>query len=797
MDKYDVIRQIGKGAFGKAFLVKDKGHSTQVVIKEIKTAKMRQKEKEASFKEVTLLEKMKHPNIVTFVDSFEERQNLYIVMEYCDGGDLMQRVNMQHGVRFDEEQILDWFVQICLGLKHIHDRKVLHRDIKAQNIFLCNNGNTAKLGDFGIARMLNNTMELAHTCIGTPYYLSPEICENRPYNNKTDIWSLGCVLYELSTLCHPFEGNNLHQLVVKICRGHYAPIHPGYTYDMKILLAQLFKVNSRDRPSINSILKKRFLEKRIGRYLSPELLKEEFSHTVIHRRKAPSPRAAKAVPRPALKMQRAKCEVKDPVRQRVNKKLVPARCGWKPLGVVNKPNVKQLDNRSPVKPRSPQVDGRYGHYHGYLDYLERGNKDHLASPAPQFNHLIEDYRQRANHDPVQWHRAAHEEYIQRKLEAQQYKMKVEKQLGIRPASSDPAAHRVWYPDSPAGHQLERQGQRKGADDEEYRQQLKEIRQQYQCEVKEIKGKMDEKENQTGISSETYHVDRAAPRDGAADPQESSRGKGPVQVTEKDLKHHHPSENGQIDHKHKRGIKFEIRLDGELLCDDSQQKELDTFNKRLTHEEGNNLKQKKWQFIEAGGFLEDLANKTLEVTSSQMEATSAADQVVVMEADGSTNRNQWERKAPDTLLNALVAAQLSSVCLTTSALQLGGLSTPVRPTEEKVDSESGPASDVEVDTQRLEPRSDDDDTNFEESEDELTEQLVESLQELIIQPEEADYSDGKGTTQGAHDECREESEGQAEMLNFSAESMPEKCCDQKNESATDSVEAFTEQIATTS
>uniref|UniRef100_A0A4W3JP67 non-specific serine/threonine protein kinase n=1 Tax=Callorhinchus milii TaxID=7868 RepID=A0A4W3JP67_CALMI len=114
-------------------------------------------------------------------------------------------------------------------------------------------------------------MELAHTCIGTPYYLSPEICENRPYNNKTDIWSLGCVLYELSTLNHPFEGKSLRHLVVKICRGHFAPINPRYSYDLRMLVAQLFKVNSRDRPSINSILKKNFLEKRIGRHLSPEV----------------------------------------------------------------------------------------------------------------------------------------------------------------------------------------------------------------------------------------------------------------------------------------------------------------------------------------------------------------------------------------------------------------------------------------------------------------------------------------------------------------------------------------------
>ncbi|PIO25673.1 hypothetical protein AB205_0121000, partial [Aquarana catesbeiana] len=205
MDNYEIIRMIGEGAFGKAFLAKGKKDNIQSVIKEINLSKMSPKEKEASQKEVTLLSKMNHPNIVTLFTSFKEKNSLYIVMEYCDCGDLAKRINKQRGVHFDEDQILSWFVQISLGLKHIHDRKVLHRDIKAQNIFLASNGTTAKLGDFGIARMLNNTMELARTCVGTPYYLSPELCENRPYNNKTDIWSLGCVLYELCTLKHPTQ----------------------------------------------------------------------------------------------------------------------------------------------------------------------------------------------------------------------------------------------------------------------------------------------------------------------------------------------------------------------------------------------------------------------------------------------------------------------------------------------------------------------------------------------------------------------------------------------------------------
>uniref|UniRef100_A0A8B9F167 non-specific serine/threonine protein kinase n=1 Tax=Amazona collaria TaxID=241587 RepID=A0A8B9F167_9PSIT len=276
MDKYEIIKKIGEGSFGKIFLAKGKVDNEQCVIKEIDLTKVKQQPRD----EVILLAKMKHANIVTFYASLQEGNKLYIVMEYCDGGDLMMRINMQHGVLFDEDQILSWFVQISLGLKHIHDKKILHRDVKAQNVFLSNNGKVAKLGDFGIARQLNSTMEFAHTCVGTPYYLSPEICENQPYNNKTDIWSLGCVLYELCALKHPFEGNSLHQLVLKICRGRFHPVSPNYSYDLRILISQLFKVSPRDRPSINSILRKPFLQKLILRYLPPEVSAlQEQKHT--------------------------------------------------------------------------------------------------------------------------------------------------------------------------------------------------------------------------------------------------------------------------------------------------------------------------------------------------------------------------------------------------------------------------------------------------------------------------------------------------------------------------------------
>lgn len=275
MEKYIRVQKIGEGSFGKAILVRSTEDGRQYVIKEINISRMSNKEREESRREVAVLANMRHPNIVQYRESFEENGSLYIVMDYCEGGDLFKRINAQKGVLFQEDQILDWFVQICLALKHVHDRKILHRDIKSQNIFLTRDG-TIQLGDFGIARVLNSTVELARTCIGTPYYLSPEICENKPYNNKSDIWALGCVLYEMCTLKHAFEAGNMKNLVLKIISGSFPPVSLHYSYDLRSLLSQLFKRNPRDRPSVNSILEKGFIAKRIEKFLSPQLIAEEF-----------------------------------------------------------------------------------------------------------------------------------------------------------------------------------------------------------------------------------------------------------------------------------------------------------------------------------------------------------------------------------------------------------------------------------------------------------------------------------------------------------------------------------------
>ena len=144
-----------------------------------------------------------------------EGKRLNIVLDYADGGDLSDYIakTKRNRRKISEHVVLKWFVQLCSALKYIHGRKILHRDLKTQNIFLATVSNekdfSVKLGDFGIAKILQSTSECANTIIGTPYYLSPELCEDRPYNEKSDVWALGCVLYEMCTLNHAFDGKAL------------------------------------------------------------------------------------------------------------------------------------------------------------------------------------------------------------------------------------------------------------------------------------------------------------------------------------------------------------------------------------------------------------------------------------------------------------------------------------------------------------------------------------------------------------------------------------------------------------
>ena len=281
---YKIINFLGEGSFGRAYLAQCDNDNNKYVIKQITLEGMDDEEKRETFNEAKILKKLDHPNIIKFKEVFLQRQPkpaLNIVTEYADGGDLGQKIEKQKKVKvpLSEAQILDYITQICLALQHIHKKKIIHRDLKSGNIFLMKSG-IVKVGDFGIAKGLQSTWEKAKTFVGTPYFLSPEIINNQPYDNKSDIWALGVLLYELMTFQMPFNAVSLPMLSIKINRGVYKAPPSTYSSDIRNLLKKCLTVNPDKRPSIDEILKLPLIKNRINNFLK-EVQYDQDLHTTI------------------------------------------------------------------------------------------------------------------------------------------------------------------------------------------------------------------------------------------------------------------------------------------------------------------------------------------------------------------------------------------------------------------------------------------------------------------------------------------------------------------------------------
>ena len=263
--KYEICKLIGKGNYGKAYLVKSLDDNNLYVNKIIDMSQFTKEQLESALHEAEILKSLQHPNIIRCIDFFVDNKKLCLVTEYADLGDLSKIIIYQilSGYFFCEEIILNWFTQLCFAIKYIHSKNILHRDLKLSNIFLTSKGNI-KLGDFGIAKILTSKDDLAKTLVGTPYYLSPELCLKKPYNHKSDIWSLGCILYEMMYLKHAFEADSIGELVINILEGNFnMNINAGFSDEVIKLVKSILIIDANKRPSVDDILKNKILEKYI------------------------------------------------------------------------------------------------------------------------------------------------------------------------------------------------------------------------------------------------------------------------------------------------------------------------------------------------------------------------------------------------------------------------------------------------------------------------------------------------------------------------------------------------------
>ncbi|CAL9705055.1 unnamed protein product [Knipowitschia caucasica] len=267
MNNYTFIKVVGRGSYGEVHLVTHRTDRKQYVVKKLDLRASSRRERRCAEQEAQLLSRLRHPNIVTYRESWEgDDCLLFIVMGFCEGGDLYHRLKHQQGALLPETQVVEWFVQIAMALQYLHDRHILHRDLKTQNIFLTKT-NIIKVGDLGIAKVLENHSDMAMTLIGTPYYMSPELLCNRPYNHKSDVWALGCCVYEMCTLKHAFNAKDINSLVYRIVEGKLPQMPSQYDAQLGDLIRRMLSKRPEERPDVRGVLRQTYIRKQIALFL--------------------------------------------------------------------------------------------------------------------------------------------------------------------------------------------------------------------------------------------------------------------------------------------------------------------------------------------------------------------------------------------------------------------------------------------------------------------------------------------------------------------------------------------------
>ncbi|KAK7490574.1 hypothetical protein BaRGS_00018177 [Batillaria attramentaria] len=281
---------IGKGAFGVVYLVENQD-GEEFALKVMDWTYADVTDRGVAENELKVLKELSHDNVIVYVDSFIHNGLLYILTEYCAGGDLSGFLD-EIGQSVPEDLLLVWLFQMACGLEYMHtmDPCILHRDLKPSNVYFTKEG-VIRLGDMGIARMLDNPSMLADTFCGTPPYMSPEALSEKPYNAKTDIWALGCIVVEMATLERAYDASSLFLLRDVVMQARKPLPRPQYGGELDLLVARMLAQDPDDRLSSTELLDQQLLQEvEAHGHTALDLLKKHnlLRCLAFHRRSSPA-----------------------------------------------------------------------------------------------------------------------------------------------------------------------------------------------------------------------------------------------------------------------------------------------------------------------------------------------------------------------------------------------------------------------------------------------------------------------------------------------------------------------------
>ncbi|CAH1265226.1 NEK4 [Branchiostoma lanceolatum] len=276
---YILIRTLGSGSFGEVWLGRNRKDWKQYAMKRVSMLEHSEDEREAALQESEVLRDLKHPNLVGYKEAFEQFGYLYIVMNFCDGGDLFTRLKGQSGRPLEEPVLVEWFVQIAMAIQYLHNHNIIHRNLTTRNIFLTLRYRLLKVGDIGLPSVVDGTRSMAEKlkAKGTPCYMSPESLAGRQHTKEADVWALGCCLYEMASLKHafPFYDKDINNLALKIVKGKMGPLYKSYSRDLVDLIKDMLQIEPDQRPTVRTILRTTFIKKHVSKFLE-ESIRDRF-----------------------------------------------------------------------------------------------------------------------------------------------------------------------------------------------------------------------------------------------------------------------------------------------------------------------------------------------------------------------------------------------------------------------------------------------------------------------------------------------------------------------------------------